>query len=83
MSHTSLRPRLAAAVAGAAFAALAVFAPATPASAVLPFQPVTNPCLHLIGTPDPCAPDRPDRPEPVDPSCLRVDVEPLHCPYQP
>jgi hypothetical protein len=38
-------------------------------------------CLAVYGDPSPCPP--PDRPEPVDPSCLRVNIQPLTCPYQP
>jgi hypothetical protein len=72
------------ALAGLALTAFAVAGTATTASAITTQPtPITNPCIHLVGTPDPCAPVPPQHPEPVDPGCLRVDVEPLHCPYQP
>lgn len=75
--------RLGTALAGLALTAFAITGTAGTASAITtPPQPRINPCLHLVGTPDPCAP-LPEHPEPVDPGCLRVDVEPLHCPYQP
>lgn len=38
-------------------------------------------CFQIYGDPSPCPP--PDRPDPVDPRCLRVDVDPLYCQYQP
>jgi poly(3-hydroxybutyrate) depolymerase len=78
--------RLGIALAGLALTAVAVAGTATTAAAIttpLPTPPRVNPCLHVEGTPDPCAPVSPGHPEPVDPGCLRVDVEPLRCPYQP
>jgi hypothetical protein len=77
--------RLGTAFAGLALTALALGGTATAADALttLPQPPRINPCLHLVGMPDPCAPVPPGPPEPVDPGCLRVDIEPLHCPYQP
>ena len=38
-------------------------------------------CVAVYGDPNPCPP--PDRPDPVDPDCLRVNIQPLKCPYQP
>ena len=39
-------------------------------------------CLAAYGSPDDCPP--PDRPDPItDPACLRVDIEPRHCPWLP
>jgi hypothetical protein len=83
MKCRSLRTRIATVAAGSTLAAIALFAPAGTASAIVRAYPVNNPCIHLVGSPDPCAPPPPERPEPVDPGCLRVDVEPLHCPYLP
>ena len=78
--------RLGAVLAGLALSAFALAGSATPSSAITTPPPrITNPCIHLVGTADPCAPTPTptEHPEPVDPDCLRVDVEPLHCPYQP
>ena len=76
---------LGAVLAGLALSMVALTATAGTADAIKtpPQPPTTNPCLHLVGTPDPCAPPPPEHPEPVDPTCLRVDTEPRHCPYQP
>ncbi|MBI3256446.1 MAG: hypothetical protein HYZ59_01520 [Actinobacteria bacterium] len=38
-------------------------------------------CLQVYGDPAPCPP--PERPKPVDQRCLRVDIDPLYCQYQP
>jgi hypothetical protein len=38
-------------------------------------------CVAMYGDPAPCPP--PDRPEPIDQDCLRVDITPLHCPWLP
>lgn len=38
-------------------------------------------CVAVYGDPNPCPP--PSRPDPVDPDCLRVNIQPLKCPYQP
>lgn len=38
-------------------------------------------CVAVYGDPAPCPP--PDRPEPISQDCLRVDIEPLHCPWLP
>lgn len=85
MSHTSaLRRRLAFLAIGAATAVTAFAGSATSASALIPPSGLVNApqyCFAIYGNPAPCPP--PERPEPVDPSCLRVDVEPLMCPYQP
>lgn len=61
----------------------ALMAPAASAVALPPGGVVHAPdyCLAVYGDPNPCPP--PDRPEPVDPDCLRVNIQPLNCPYQP
>lgn len=60
----------------------AAFAPG--AGALVPPGGLVNApeyCFEIYGDPAPCPP--PDRPDPVDPHCLRVDIEPRDCPYQP
>ena len=80
-----VRPgRLLALTAGALLSASVAFAPAANALTVTPGGLVTNPdyCIAVYGDPSPCPP--PDRPEPItDPSCLRVDIRPLHCVWLP
>ena len=56
------------------FGGLAALAPS--AGAV-----VLHYCLANYLDPNPCPP--PDHPEPIDQGCLRVDIEPLRCPYLP
>lgn len=76
--------RLGTALAGLALTTVAFAAAPVTAGAITTMPPpYVNPCLHLVGTPDPCAPGPGDHPDPVDAGCLRVDVEPLRCPYQP
>ena len=67
----------------ALFAGLSGVAPAASALVLPPGGLVNAPayCLAVYGDPNPCPP--PDRPEPVDPNCLRVTIQPLNCPYQP
>ena len=86
MSHSPFRARLAFMTAGLAVSALAAFASAASAAVSTPdlINPTPIRCVRLIGDPRPCPPPPPPtHPEPVDPSCLRTDVEPLHCPYLP
>lgn len=84
MAHRSLlRRRVAGLALGVASAAFATSAFAPSASALYPPSGLVNApayCLAIYGDPNPCPP--PEHPEP-NPSCLRVDVEPLHCPYRP
>ena len=83
-----MRKRFAAAIvtAGSAlvFAGLgALTAPAASAVVLPPGGLVTAPeyCAAVYGDPNPCPP--PDRPEPVDQDCLRINIQPLKCPYNP
>jgi hypothetical protein len=64
-------------------AVLGVFAPSAGAINLPPGQLINDPayCMALYGDPSPCP--LPDRPKPVDKHCLRVDVAPVDCPYQP
>lgn len=80
--------RLGTVLAGLALSAfaipIAIAGSATTAAAITTPPPrFTNPCVHVAGTPDPCAPVPTEPPEPIDPGCLRVDVDPRQCPYQP
>ena len=65
------------------FGGFAALAPSAGAITLPPGSLVNAPqyCLAVYGDPNPCPP--PDRPDPVDPGCLRVDITPLRCPYQP
>ncbi len=38
-------------------------------------------CFATYGDPAPCPP--PERPKPIKPECLRVDIDPLQCPWLP
>lgn len=83
-----MKMRLAAGIVAAGSAVVfsglgALMAPAASALALPPGGLVHAPdyCLAVYGDPSPCPP--PDRPEPVDPNCLRVNIQPLNCPYQP
>ena len=62
---------------------LAALAPSAGAVALPPGSLVNAPhyCLANYLDPNPCPP--PDHPEPIDQGCLRVDIEPLRCPYLP
>jgi len=66
-----------------AFGGIATHLPAAGALVLPPGGVVHAPhyCEIIYGDPAPCPP--PDHPTPVDPGCLRVEVEPLRCPYQP
>lgn len=67
----------------ALFAGLSALAPAASALVLPPGGLVHAPeyCLAVYGDSNPCPP--PDRPDPVDPNCLRINIQPLTCPYQP
>jgi hypothetical protein len=69
--------------AAALFAGLSALAPAASALVLPPGGLVNAPhyCVAVYGDPNPCPP--PDRPDPIDPDCLRVDILPLKCPYLP
>jgi hypothetical protein len=63
------------------FAGATLIGPA--AGAIVPPDGLVNApeyCLVIYGDPSPCPP--PERP-PANGRCLRVDVEPLNCPYRP
>jgi hypothetical protein len=73
-------------VAGGALAVSAgagAFAPPAGAINLPPGSLINAPayCLAVYGDPSPCPP--PERPDPVNPRCLRVDIAPANCPYQP
>jgi hypothetical protein len=61
----------------------AVLPPVASAVVLPPGDLVTAPeyCLAVYGDPNPCPP--PDRPEPLDQDCLRINIQPLKCPYNP
>lgn len=74
--------KLAISAAIAAVSALSFSVGSSPAGALVgPSGLVNAPayCLAIYGSTDPCPP--PERPDPV--RCLRVDIAPLDCPYQP
>ncbi len=84
MSRLVRPTRLLALTAGAVLGTSLAFAPAASALTVTPGGVVVSPayCGAVYGDPSPCPP--PDRPEPItDPSCLRVDISPRHCPWLP
>lgn len=83
MSRTLTKFRVAALLAGAALSALTLAAPGASALVRQPGGVVYDPvyCVAVYGDPNPCPP--PERPEPVDPTCLRTDILPLHCAWLP
>lgn len=86
MSRHLVRRRMAVLAAASLTALAGAVTVAPAASALLPINGglVNSPeyCVAVYGDPSPCPP--PDRPPRIDdPSCLRVDVEPLHCEYLP
>lgn len=65
------------------FGGLAALAPSAGAVVLPPGSLVNAPayCFANYLDPSPCPP--PDRPDPIDPGCLRVDISPLRCQYLP
>jgi hypothetical protein len=84
MSRLVTGSRLAILIASAGIAVTGSMA-VVPSASALPVSGglVNSPdyCLAVYGDPSPCP--APDRPDPVDPRCLRTDVTPLHCPWLP